>query len=209
MRELVKKGMINIPMLPGVLEQHYNTCGKRGCRCLNKENPQKHGPYYRLSYMVKGKNSSISVNKSDAYLVREMTEAYKEYRNLPIELGLEMIELCKKEGVSVAVDKYKSIMSEIEKETGHCKSESIKLKEVINSKEKWKEKAIERRKEINSKNKKVKELEKSRKDWKSKYLSEKADKKEVEKELLLRSKQLKDEENIISEQDKKKLLKMN
>jgi hypothetical protein len=49
-------------LLPGILTQQYNVCGKAGCRC--KANPpQKHGPYHQLSFTRKGKSSTQFVKQ--------------------------------------------------------------------------------------------------------------------------------------------------
>ena len=37
-------------MHPGSISEQYNVCGTPGCRCKDKKNPQKHGPYYQLSF---------------------------------------------------------------------------------------------------------------------------------------------------------------
>ena len=42
---------------PGSLSEQYNVCGKAGCRCKASP-PQKHGPYYQISYTRKGKSGS-------------------------------------------------------------------------------------------------------------------------------------------------------
>jgi len=44
------------PMHPGSLSEQYNVCGKPGCRCKDPKNPQKHGPYYQLSFTWRGKS---------------------------------------------------------------------------------------------------------------------------------------------------------
>ena len=45
-------------MHPGSLREQYNVCGKAGCRCKDPKKPQKHGPYYQLSYTWRGKSST-------------------------------------------------------------------------------------------------------------------------------------------------------
>ena len=44
--ELLKLG----PMRPGSLSQQYSACQKPGCKCVDPVHPQKHGPFYQLSY---------------------------------------------------------------------------------------------------------------------------------------------------------------
>src|SRR5207253_6297265 len=51
--ELLKLG----PMRPGSLSQQYSACQKPGCKCVDPVHPQKHGPFYQLSYTHGGKRS--------------------------------------------------------------------------------------------------------------------------------------------------------
>ena len=74
MKAQIKHLLSAKPVLPGTLEKYYNVCGKAGCRCKDKNNPRKHGPYYRLSYSIKGKNSCIFIRKEDVKAIKEMTE---------------------------------------------------------------------------------------------------------------------------------------
>jgi len=43
---------------PGKLSQQDNVCGKADCRC-KADPPQKHGPYYQLSFTERGKRYSV------------------------------------------------------------------------------------------------------------------------------------------------------
>jgi hypothetical protein len=66
---------------PGSLSKQYNVCGRPGCRC--KANPpQKHGPYYQLSFSFRGKNTSEFVRREDLPRVREQIRNYKRLRTL-------------------------------------------------------------------------------------------------------------------------------
>ena len=51
---------------PGSLSTQYNVCGSPGCRCKATP-PQKHGPYYQVSYTRKGKSSSKFVKEKDLW----------------------------------------------------------------------------------------------------------------------------------------------
>src|SRR5205807_3813538 len=42
-------------MRPGSLSRQYNVCGKPGCRCKDRAHPRRHGPYYQLNYVYRGK----------------------------------------------------------------------------------------------------------------------------------------------------------
>jgi hypothetical protein len=55
---LLKKMCSLGPMLPGSISEQWNVCGTPGCACKAKKNPVKHGPYYQLSFSVKGRSST-------------------------------------------------------------------------------------------------------------------------------------------------------
>lgn len=177
MKDLIKELMVISPMLPGTLEKRYNVCGKANCRCKDKNNPRKHGPYYKLSFSVKGKNSSIFVKEKDVELVREMTDAYKKHRNLPMDLGLKFAELCKEKGFEDANQEFIDAQINVQRKVNGIKPIPAPAKQEGA----WREKAIKRRKEIDAKNLRINNLEKSRNDWKEKHHKEKR-----EKEIFLK-----------------------
>jgi Family of unknown function (DUF6788) len=80
---------------PGSLSRQYNVCGSPGCRCKAKP-PQKHGPYYHLSYTRKGKGGTRSVNRADLPLIRTQLANYTRLRALVdrwIDLASELSDL--------------------------------------------------------------------------------------------------------------------
>jgi Family of unknown function (DUF6788) len=80
---------------PGKLSQQYNVCGKAECRC-KADPPQKHGPYYQLSFTRNGKSSSQFVRKEDLAVVRQQLRNYQRLRELIdrwIALGMELSRL--------------------------------------------------------------------------------------------------------------------
>jgi hypothetical protein len=80
---------------PGKLSQQYNICGKAECRC-KADPPQKHGPYYQLSFTRKGQSSSQFVRKEDLTVVRRQLRNYQRLRELIdrwIALGMELSRL--------------------------------------------------------------------------------------------------------------------
>jgi uncharacterized protein DUF6788 len=50
-------------MRPGSLSRQYNVCGKPGCRCKDPEHPRRHGPYYQLNYVYRGKKTSQFIRR--------------------------------------------------------------------------------------------------------------------------------------------------
>ena len=80
---------------PGSLSTQYNVCGSPGCRCKATP-PQKHGPYYQVSYTRKGKSSSKFVKEKDLPTVRRQLKNYKRMKLLIerwIELATELSTL--------------------------------------------------------------------------------------------------------------------
>ena len=80
---------------PGKLSQQYNVCGKADCRC-KADPPQKHGPYYQLSFTRNGKSSTQFVRKEDLAVVRQQLRNYQRLRELIdrwIALGMELSRL--------------------------------------------------------------------------------------------------------------------
>ncbi len=72
-------------MRPGSISEQYNVCGQKDCCCKDKENPQKHGPYYQLSYTRKGRSTSEFVRVEDVKIVRRQLADYKKFGELKDE----------------------------------------------------------------------------------------------------------------------------
>jgi hypothetical protein len=90
-QEIVRLGDLR----PGKLSQPYNVCGKADCRC-KADPPQKHGPYYQLSFTRSGKSSTQFVRKQDLAVVRQQLRNYRQLRELVdrwITLGMELSRL--------------------------------------------------------------------------------------------------------------------
>lgn len=81
------------PMRPGSLSKQYSVCGKAGCRCVDPEKPRKHGPYYQLSYVHRGKSTSQFIRPAFVAGVKIQLANYKRYRKLTddwVGLALEL-----------------------------------------------------------------------------------------------------------------------
>src|SRR5205809_7680730 len=70
------------PMRPGSLSRQYNVCGKPGCRCKDREHPLRHGPYYQLNYVYRGKKTSKLIRRETLGQVRTELATYKKFRGL-------------------------------------------------------------------------------------------------------------------------------
>ena len=94
--EKVKRDLVALGDLrPGSLSTQYNVCGKPGCRCKATP-PEKHGPYYQVSYTRKGKSSSKFVKQKDLPAVRKQLKNYERMKLLMdrwIELATELSTL--------------------------------------------------------------------------------------------------------------------
>ena len=95
MKQLAELG----PLLPGSISEQWNTCGKSECRCKDKKNPQKHGPYYQLSYNIAGKSSSMFIKPDDLAEARKRQADYREFRRLNNELVLAYVAHARAEGL--------------------------------------------------------------------------------------------------------------
>src|SRR5216683_2690299 len=67
------------PVRPGHLSQQYNVCGTPGCRCKAAP-PEKHGPYYQISYTWQGKSSSQFVRRENLTAVQQQLRNYERLR---------------------------------------------------------------------------------------------------------------------------------
>ena len=70
------------PMRPGSLSQQYSACQKPGCKCVDPTHPQKHGPFYQLSYTHLGKSTTQFVRPQFVPEVRKQLANYKKFKAL-------------------------------------------------------------------------------------------------------------------------------
>ena len=79
----IKKTLLKVEgMRPGSLTEQYSVCGKKNCRCIDPEKPKKHGPYYQLSYVHAGKNTSRFIRPQFYKQIKQETEEYKKFKLL-------------------------------------------------------------------------------------------------------------------------------
>ena len=86
------------PMLPGSISEQWNVCGTPGCRCKDPKNPQKHGPYYQLSFTAGGKSSSMFIKKEDLPEARRRLKHYQQFKTLCSDLVHAYVALARKTG---------------------------------------------------------------------------------------------------------------
>ena len=88
--ERVKQQLLLIgEMRSGSISKQYNVCGNPGCRCKDKLNPQKHGPYYQLSYVHRGKSSSQFIRQEFLAQVTAQLANYKRFKKL-VDLWIDL-----------------------------------------------------------------------------------------------------------------------
>jgi hypothetical protein len=86
---------LGLALQPGGLTQQYNVCGSPGCRC-KADPPQKHGPYYQLSFTRKGKSRTQFVRRQELQLVQEQVRNYQRLKKLTdrwVALGMALSRL--------------------------------------------------------------------------------------------------------------------
>ena len=80
---------------PGTLSRQYTVCSSPGCRCKARP-PQKHGPYYHLSYTRHGKGGTRLIKPADLPTVRAAVANYARLKRLIdrwIDLATERSDL--------------------------------------------------------------------------------------------------------------------
>ena len=65
---------------PGSLSKQYNVCGKPGCRCKDPRHARRHGPYYQLNYVFRGKKTSRFIPRQQVAQLRKELTTYKTLR---------------------------------------------------------------------------------------------------------------------------------
>ena len=93
-KEISKLGL----MLPGKISKQWHQCLKNGCKCMDKKNPQKHGPYNKLSFSFGGKNSTINIKDKDLKKAEKCIKNYKRFQELNKKLVFASIAEIRKSG---------------------------------------------------------------------------------------------------------------
>jgi hypothetical protein len=87
------------PMLPGSISVQWNVCGTPGCACKLAKNPVKHGPYYQLSFSVKGRSSTMFIKKEELAEAQRRIKRYKQFKELSFDLVQAHVELARANGI--------------------------------------------------------------------------------------------------------------
>ena len=166
MKELCGMGAF----LPGTLEEYYSVCGKKGCSCADRKKPRKHGPYYRLSYDIRGRNSCLFVKKADVEKIREMTEAHKRAKDIISELSIANLELVLKDGVCGAQESFFTV-PELEGNTNAVlKLEASGTEKSDKGRKRWRERSMKYQCQLEKRRVEARELRASRGKWREETL---------------------------------------
>lgn len=68
-----------VPMRRGSLSERYVKCNKPGCPCTVRADA-RHGPYYSVSRVVKGRTQSRWLDSEQAAVMRQHIEAARRFR---------------------------------------------------------------------------------------------------------------------------------
>ena len=75
------------PLCSGSLHEQYLTCGKPECRCHDRKDPQRHGPYYLWIRRIGGKQVNRTLRPGpDLERVRQGIDNYQTLQGLLNEL---------------------------------------------------------------------------------------------------------------------------
>lgn len=85
-------------MLPGKINTQWTQCKTKGCRCMDKKNPQKHRPYNQLSFSFAGKSSTMNIKDQDLKQAQKCIANYKQFQELCKQLVLANIKEIRQDG---------------------------------------------------------------------------------------------------------------
>lgn len=178
------------PLLPGTITKQYKTCGKPNCRCMNKENPQKH-PSFQFSYTLESKKSTVYVKKSEVEIARKMTDSYKKLRKIITAISLETVKITRKHGTEEASEIMRLAFDKARSKVLGGKTESGKLRDTKVSRDSWKNRALKRKRELDKQKITIRDLADSRKKWRNQTLKLRTEYTAFEKTILEQQKTIK------------------
>src|SRR3990172_362012 len=85
------------PVLPDSRSDQCNVCGNAGCKCKNPQNPPRHGPYYQLSFSVKGRSSTLFLRPEEVPEARRRIRNYQRFKQLVMALTQAYVDLARKQ----------------------------------------------------------------------------------------------------------------
>jgi hypothetical protein len=203
LEKLVTKLFNLMPVLPGSVNTRYRICGKPNCRCQDKDNPRKHLAY-QLNYCLASKNGTMYLKKSEVDRASEMTSNYKEFRAIYSAIASEMVQLSKTHGVAESYKMMLNVFESVRSKAAGNKHISRSMREIITSRDAWKETAVERQKQLDKTRVTIRDLTKSRAKWRQKASILKNESKAQEQIIKEQHKHIKDLESCQVTAAKKK-----
>lgn len=85
------------PMRRGSLTERFQKCGKKSCPC-HHDPDSRHGPYYSLTRVVRGRTKTLHVPAEDVDVVQRQVEAGHLFRR-QLEVYWQECERCADEEV--------------------------------------------------------------------------------------------------------------
>lgn len=80
--EVIKQNLMALgPMHPGSVSLQFQVCGRSDCRCMNPKKPERHGPYYKLAYVYRGKPVCRFVRAACVDDMKIRLATYKRFRS--------------------------------------------------------------------------------------------------------------------------------
>lgn len=116
-------------MRPGSLNLQFTVCGRPNCRCVDPKKPKKHGPYYQLSYIHRGKSTSQFVQKELVRTVREQLKNYKTFKALTAE-WVDLALAIAKEKLKATKEQHKEAAQRLKKKNREIEGTGSRDKET-------------------------------------------------------------------------------
>jgi len=88
------------PVLPGSISKQWNVCGKPGCRCKDPRRPQRHGPYYQMSFTVRGHSSTLFLKPQEVPTAKAYIRRYRRLKELNAQLAMAYVALARRVGIA-------------------------------------------------------------------------------------------------------------
>ena len=174
LKELYVRLLKMKPILPGSISEQYNICGKANCRCKDKVNPRKHGPQLKLGFSLNGRNSTLVVKKGDRKVAMQMNENFVNLRRLQPEINGEILRVYKEVGAKDTHKLVDDAWVYARKKVASFQPTNSSPKKLEESRKTWKTKAKERNAQLKKESIRIRDLTASRDKWKEKTVLLKA-----------------------------------
>ena len=80
----------------GTMQRRYHFCRKIGCKCMDKKNPQPHGPYNYLAYRGSAKPGMLVLDLKQYKQAHQMIKNYHTLWELFCSISSINIELLRR-----------------------------------------------------------------------------------------------------------------